>query len=35
MAIWSVIGTVLLVRRGLSARRVLEDAELRDPENRR
>jgi hypothetical protein len=29
MAIWSVIGTALLVRQGLSARRVLEDAELR------
>ena len=32
MAIWSLIGTVLLVRRGLSARRVLEDSQLRDPE---
>jgi hypothetical protein len=30
MGIWSVIGTALLVRHGLSARRVLEDAELRD-----
>ncbi len=28
MGIWSLIGTALLVRRGLTARRVLEDAEL-------
>jgi len=28
MGIWSLIGTALLIRRGLTARRVLEDAEL-------
>jgi hypothetical protein len=28
MGIWFLIGTALLVRRGLTARRVLEDAEL-------
>jgi hypothetical protein len=28
MGIWSLVGTALLVRRGLTARRVLEDAEL-------
>jgi hypothetical protein len=28
MGIWSILGTALLVRRGLSARRVLEDADL-------
>jgi hypothetical protein len=28
MGIWSLIGTVLLIRRGLTSRRVLEDAEL-------
>jgi hypothetical protein len=28
MGVWSLIGTALLVRRGLTARRVLEDAEL-------
>jgi hypothetical protein len=30
MAIWSVIGAVLLVRQGLSARRVLEEAQRRN-----
>ncbi|MEO8077754.1 MAG: lysylphosphatidylglycerol synthase transmembrane domain-containing protein [Acidobacteriota bacterium] len=29
MGIWSVVGTALLVRQGLTAKRVLEDAELR------
>ncbi len=28
MGIWSILGTALLVRRGLTARRVLEDADL-------
>ena len=28
MAVWSLIGTAFLIRRGLTARRVLEDAEL-------
>ncbi len=28
MGLWSLVGTALLVRQGLSARRVLEDPEL-------
>jgi hypothetical protein len=28
MGIWSLVGTVLLIRRGLTARRLLDDPEL-------